>query len=695
MRYGNPQSSCRFSLAAAARRVAMLSVIGMLVQPLFAPRASHAANPTPASRYRVVVCLRFCDNPRFTPRLVNSVTRQAGDHLANFFGPLADVEVYSHDHWLLDAIGERALDEPTFAKELLADRRTTARFFLFSIDHDNGTYSVSHRQIDGEMSQMGPVQQRLVPDRLWIGKAVSLAVKDDFSPVATVGPHPNSRDKVRLMFHGPRDAISRVLDRPCVLLPLWVLRQGDGGTTWVPVPNTVLRMNQDQAALLDQHEGVTAAFVHSNLANPWRRTSRVLGFQAIKINTRSGQIRVRVLDEQTGAPAVNCIVYANDRGFDFRDADIVGQPDSRGWVSPQQTFQDVAYIRVVQAASEVKLPLPITSDLCETTLEISVDKRAGEKSRLRRELHYLMQDLQTLNSVLNDRFHAVNALNQAKRYEQAMQTVDTTLAMVRSQRQAIADNIGSLQRLAAGMELNSHPLLELSQTQLAGIAGRESSLSELAGNLRDTIEKQNAKSRAEALIKLASDAEQNGDADEALVRYNAALTELPNDQNLKQKIAEVEQAWQIKSPAHQAARDHVYGAWTQADVTQIEARLPQTEQAFGELKTAGDYLSMLKLLSVGSNHLSDLGSLVEQLADRTSDADRAEFEKYSELVRRLAAFQQEVSSHLQTIFDRPDAASPPPGPPAAGPPSRSSPPASQPPTKSPIKQSALDFEEEE
>ncbi len=606
--------------------------------------------------YELTILLKFSEAPLLTPFFRRSLARQVKDQLANYFGSLANVRVETEKHWLLDALQGHDIDEQFVTSETLAQRQAPEKTFVVVVDHD-GLYRVRWRQIDGLRRLVCPVRERTTPDRQWVGKAVCLAVKDDFAPVATVKKVPGSRDQVDLEFRGSQhyDQLGRWLGEDCILQPYWVVRQRSGPSLRVPIPNTVLRMKRRQ--------GRTQAVVVSNLTDPLRPRARVTGFEAVRISTCAGRLRLRVVDAETGGPALNCLVYANDRGFDqLGDEDGLGDPDPNGYVLSRRSFSNLAYIRIAQGGSVVRIPLPITDPLCRLQCQIRVDPEAGEKSAVQRELRFLSQDLQVLQLLINDVVTETNTLNEGKRYEEALQKVKSGLQSVSPLCETAGATYGEIQSRARKLQMDSNSMLKWAGDELQDVKQRTGELSHLGDSLQQTIDKITAQGQANVLIELGVQFEKDGDAEEAIARYTLALKEQPDQPKLKERLEKLQEAWRIKSPQHKAARDLVYQRWAQTQVDQIEKVLPEAVAAFQTLKSAGDTPSARKLVKINGQKMSDLNDLIEILAAREDKSDLADHEKYVKLVQRLLAFQKSVTEYLSGASSQPSAApSPAPG----------------------------------
>ncbi|HUY87183.1 MAG TPA: hypothetical protein VMV10_00460 [Pirellulales bacterium] len=612
-----------------------------------APIAAPAAEPSSQADkpYRLLVVLHFADDAMFTPAFTGAVEREVRDQTRNLFGPLAAVEV-ANKHPLVDRLppgGLAALELPPeeFAASLKLGEQSFDKAFLFQIDYRAGLYELAWRQLDGDVAQLGPYRSRNTPDRPWLGKAIGLAIQDDFAPTAAVLPTVE-RDKVQLEFRGllldgPR--LANWLGEDCVLQPFWVVQQGDGSLARVPLPFTALELTPDG--------GGKWARVITNLPNPWLQTARVVGFQAWKLHTQSGRFRLHLVDQSTGEPLQNCSVYAGERGFDsLGDGQRLPDPDARGYVVASRPFERLAYLRISQDAGPgVQLPLPITADWCEMTCKVSIDEAAAEKSELERRIGYLVEDVKALETGLDDRVRDVNRLNGAKRYEEALRSTRDALAYGKKYADPSLKHLRTLDASWQKLKLPPGASLAWLEKQSQELASQQKSLETLAENLERIIQRNDAQSRANVLIELGNQAEREGDIDEALEKYSLALGEQPDQPPLAKRLDQLKAAWKIKSPEQRQARQFVYAVWAKIEPAGVETALPQATKAFETLRTAGDYLTAGKLMKVNERLVTELDQVIGQLAGRDGDADRQEHEKYVGLLEQLAKFQQQVADY--------------------------------------------------
>jgi len=643
-----------------------------------APTAQAA--PTPPSApdatappYRLLVCLRAADRPMLTPLFVSTVARQVQDQTASFFGPLAHVDVRTSGHWLLDEFRHRPVEEPELTPAALAAHDLQGAVFLVGLDYRDGFYSISWRQLDASTGQVGPLRERQTPDRRWVSKAVCLAVRDDFPILADVQPDA-SNQFVHLSLRGDaRDSrLADLLGERCVLQPYWVLRLRQG-LERRPVPNTVLYVDQDR--------GTDTARVATNLAEPWPRRAVIAGFEAVKLSTQPGRLRIRLLDAESRLPVIDCSVSANDRGFDsFTESDLLARPDREGFVLAEREFRQLAFVKVTHGDSVVQMPVPITEPVCEHLILLHSDKNANDKEDFRRSLRFLSQDVESIQTIRTAAIREFNELNSEKKYEEALSRVRAALEFIEGRLENARRSLVALQDRAGQRDEASRSLVRVATQQIRDLDDGVSALRRTRDDIEQAISQRDAQARANVILGVAQQLEKDGDIDEAILRYELALNEQPAQPALQEKIDQLRKIWQVKGADHEQARQLIYQRWPKAEVAEVESLLPQLQKALETLKTHGDPLAARKLSLVNNAQLGQLNAFLDQLSQRSAEEDKAELEKYADLTQQLADFQTQVVEYLEQALAESataPAAAPAPAPATAPPdePSAGKPPA--------------------
>ncbi|MEO8165742.1 MAG: hypothetical protein ABI619_10140, partial [Betaproteobacteria bacterium] len=391
--------------------LALLSLL--LAAPLQEP-AEESQSP-----YQLAICLRVDDDPLLTERFVNSVSREVRDQLKNYFGPLANVTVLASGHWLIDDYADDDVDLPFMDAEIMEARELREQAFVFRISFDRTRYHIRWRQLDGSSGQIGPVLSRQTPDRQWVAKTICMAVRDDFAVRANItqGSLPGI---IQVSFVGKEHDIylQRVLGERMFMQLYWVAKRRDG-VARTAVPQSLVLWTKDKPA----------EFV-STYANPWSRKAGVT-YEAVRIHTQPGRLRLRLVDQERSTPITNRIVYANDRGFkSMTPGDrLTNENNSRTVLLSQKDFQHVAYVRIDQGGNTfADIPLPITQDISDYVFPIAADRKLLAKNDYERNLRFLTQDLQTLATIQSMAVEASNDLNSRKRYEEALAKIGDQFA---------------------------------------------------------------------------------------------------------------------------------------------------------------------------------------------------------------------------------------------------------------------------
>jgi hypothetical protein len=633
-------------------------------------RASPAAElPSHRDRpYQLVVALRFADDPLFTRLYRNALARQVQDQLGNYFGPLAQVSV-TDEHPVLQRLGSGRLEALALEAKDFAELKLQEKIFLTGISHRDGAYHCQWRQIDGDTQQVGPLHAKSTPDRQWLPKAICTAVRDDFAPVAVINPvRPVAgvdTRQVDLEFRGGVHAqrLATWLKEGAVFQPFWVLQQRDGTLVRMPIPDTVLRITAGDAP--------GKATVISKWKNPWRQTPRLVGFQAIKLNTQSGRLRLRLVDADTGRPALRCEVYASTSGFGTTgDEHRLPFPDRDGWVTAARPLAHLAYVRISQGGAPIEFPLPITSEVCELVCKVPLDKQSAAKSQWQRELRFLVQDVLALQAAINEQIRQSNQMHDDKRYEEALKVVQSSVQSVAGHKQTALETKAELERRATELKIPKDAQLAWLDEQLGDIGQREESLRKNAGDLDTLIRTNKAQARADVQVNLGNEALRQGNIEDTIARYEFALIEQPDQPKLAQTLAELKEKWRIKSPEHESARKFVYDEWPQAEVTGLGTLLPEARRAFETMQGVGDDLGAGRLIVENDKHLGVLNDLLDQLAAGGTDEDKQEAEKYKGILQQLAEFQQQVVAFARNpTAAAPAAAAPAPAAPTPAAPS--------------------------
>lgn len=640
-----------------------------------------AANETPTQStrpYRITVCLRTSDHPLMTPLFASSVRRQVEDHLKRLFGTLAVIDVRTKDHWLLDEQQRESLEQVRFPSPPPTAVATSTHTILIGIDYHDTEYVIRWRHVDESLQQLSAIQQRRTPDRQWVGKAVCLAIRDDFPVTATVVQKYSGEATLEFLTGPFSQTLQEVMGEACVFRVMQVqIRKGSIQRR--PVPYTYL--------LWEREKGSQRATVISKDTEPLKPKPGVR-YEAERLATTRGQLRLSLRDSKSLAPLQQCFVAVSDQGFDQITDRELQTPNRYGIVvsSAAQLLDRMAYVRIAQGSNSLKIPVPITSELTELEVRFANSPQGLAGEDLSRELKFISRDLQIAREIQQLARDRVNEAYGQKQYEEALRVVTDTVTslmdLVQTIEQKLAEQRATVERTRELQD--KRPDVERRERELTEVKSRQANLKEQQVALQQVIDTKNAKSRAQVFAASAAEAENEGDIDEAIAMYSDALKEYPDYPQLADKLAQLKQQWEIRDPAQRRARQFVYqtlagtpakpvdspasessptdateSSTTEAssaesvplDVHAFVELIPEAEKQFAVLEQFGDLFTAKKLYSVLSQRQNELADLLELLVERDSEDSRDELAKTNDAVKTLDGFSERVAEFIQRQAD--------------------------------------------
>lgn len=611
----------------------------LLAMTMLVPVAADVETAAVETPYQVAVCLRLEDDPLLTPQFAEQVRRQVRDQLRNFLGPLASVSVMTSEHWLIDDYVHEDVTLPTLDGEIMESREMSGQTFLFRIGFQRRQYRVRWRTVDAVTGNVGKVRQQETPDRQWVVKTICRAVRGGFAVRANIAPgRKDGEAKVTFVGEEHRNYLNRVLGDQCFMQLYWVANRR-AGVARTLVPKTLI--------LWERSKGTHVARVVSTYGSAWSRKAGI-EYQAVRLQTQPGRLRLQLVDQERSTPINSGLVSANDTGFGtLTERDILPRSGRDGVVLSPKVLQHIAYVRVhTGGTSMINVPLPIVADVSDHVLPVVIDRSTLAKNDFVRDLRFLNQDLQTIQSIISAANQTTNDFNARKRYEDASKSVESAVAAVSPSLAAAKAELLELEQEADRLQIKNRQPLDYAAQKLDELTTRQRELTDIHETIQGAIDSRDASQRASVLVKLGEQAERDADFEEAITRYELALAEYSDQPQLAERLRDLKEEWRIKSPEHEEARRVVLDRWVSAELTDVEDLLADVETAFDTLKRVGDTLTARRLLLANTQHTLALSDLVQQLAGRSSDEDRAEAEKYKELSERMAGFAETVASFV-------------------------------------------------
>lgn len=653
---------------------------------LGAESVPEAPPPTP---YQLVVCLRVADHPLLTSTFVESVRKEVRDQMRSLFGPLATVDVVTRGHWLLDESRGREIEHPELGTENWGKLAAAERAFLFTLDYRANVYRLAWRQLDPVHRSQTPPGFRETPDRQWVARAICLAIKADFSLVAKIEPN-NDSSAATLTCLGDQHAtwLDRLLGDQGTWEVYEVVKLRNGTAERRMVSNTLLLWRRQPGAL--------RASVESHAKEPFKKRANTIGFEAVRLPTRQGRIKLQLVDERTGAPLANCTVYANDQGFgQFTDEDILARPDRGGFVVSPRDFKNVAYVRVSQGNWDRRqLPIPLVDAVTTRVIRLPGDPQAFAKSDLERRLRFLHQDLAFVRGQQDGVVRETNQMNEERRYEDLLQRWEEYQSLVQPRFETLQLELGKLRQEAENLKMAASDQLDAVARDHKRLEERHQQLGRLRTATEGEMKVRDANARAKRQIEVASAAKLVGDYDEVIARLELALGEQPDLPQVKQDLARIKAKWAIRDESHRAARQFVQETWQAADNPQLEGLVDQADKNLAVFQRVDDWLTCQRFVRITETHIENITALIDDLTARGAPEDAAEKDKFVKLLDRLADLQEKYGGFVQQgMAAEPRSGSAPEGAPASPTPPPSTP-AAPPVTPPVVPPAAADQEEE-
>jgi tetratricopeptide (TPR) repeat protein len=615
----------------------MRSVIGLpaILATVFAfsGSARAALDSAKDQPYRVHVVLLVGEHRALTPLFRDQLTQTLHDRLRLRLGALAEVHV-AHTHPLARAIQSRGL-EAVDQWEETSDRQT----HFITLDWNQGRYELQHRAYHGWTASADPtVQRQTISDRLQVGEAAARLIEQHFAPGGTVTR---------------ADKEIEVTLRAGILDENSGNRSGNGLTQWIK-PGSVLAVSRvvkdgdrERATpmpwtLLEVLRGPEAGKVHCRL---WRRYEQddlreqpgVLGYRCQLVPTGRQPVRLRLLDEDSGAPLDGLQVYVSQPGTKKK---VELSTDRNGLAVTPEPFSGFALVQVV-AGNKVRAQFPVAlvddrAVVCRLKVQPESETLAGLELRrdqwVRRVYEHLRvatERVPELNLLLSKSLEAADA--HARR---GIEHLDDALDQLGQERDQLAKQAGKHKQVKIDLSEGEQRLAELKT--------RREELQQFIARVEQVM--QDAKSeKTQALAKLLEQArlyEQDAEFDQAIALYEKVLEARPDQDNIKAQLQKLRAAWTPKNERHAKARAFLVQTWPRLDVGSLAEQLKQAEEALTVCREAGDRLTPLRLIHTTPVHVAKLKERLETLRRQNTEDSRNQLKaiaNVAEGLRRLHA----------------------------------------------------------
>jgi tetratricopeptide (TPR) repeat protein len=624
-----------------------LALFSCLLAFALSTQDAHAAlDPESKSPYQLRVVLQIAEHRMLTPLFKEELKTSLRNQLQLALGKLAHVEVINA-HPLLSDIRTKGLQAVLDAWNEISPQQT--HFVL--VDYADGQYLLETGNHDGMTGlSNGAVRKQALPDRQRVADAAAEMVRKSFGVVGTFQKLGKLEGKeVEVTLKGgdlgePLDGWVQSGD----VFALVRVGQAAGKPRVTPIEWAVLRATESPRG------GTVRCRYFCRLLNDKDLPEQGpgAGYRCIKLDTRRGPVRVRLVDEN--------LVFMSGQVQVSTNEDFIGELDNgvtlKGLYETSQSYGGVAYVRILTGAKVLaEFPVAIVNDraiVCRVwSLSADAVKQGEIEDRKERWIRWIEDALDLQRQLVKEYEAALRTPKNTKESltaalklgQKHLKTMDDEVSRLKDERKNLVDFAG---KYRVNLEYGDQRA-EAFNTQKKDLA---ESLAVLAKRLNDAnsdeaLEMGTLLSRAELLEKQA-DFEQALQLYERVLKTGAKLNLGTGE--VKKRFDRLKRDWMIQSPDHEEARHFIYEEWPSLDLQGVKANLAKAKASLQHCKDAGDRKTPLKLLLVMQEHMKTLNAALEALRRLDDEDALARFKGMRELGNALKGLQSEAASWISS-----------------------------------------------
>jgi hypothetical protein len=624
----------------SSRRLFRLAFLATLVSLFW-------AGPAPADDfrepYRLRIVLHLAPHRLLTDVFHRQLERELKDGLQAALGKLARVEVVRKHPRLNDVLARglgRSLDDYR--------ERSDAKTHFVLIDFAGTRYEITARQHDGLTGLPSPaVRRERTRDRAYVARAAALLIEHDLGLLGTVVSEPDAAGRVKVELKGGGLGVD---------LGRWVKKDEVMG---------LVRVNGDAAGsavpwTFLQVEAAPASGVCTCRAFRRYPQMQVQGMRCVLLGTRSGTMRLRVVQETPGGGYTemrsSVRLQIRRRGFEGEDGTLLQLaapgPGNRDVDTADKgdkgKFSRMAFISVL-AGQQRKARIPVA--LVDDQVVLLPVPAVNEENTLALERYRLLgRSVLMSYSVQSDLFREINDLT-AKPAERAraLARVRETLKRSRDDHARLSKERDEVEKELdrARLQPGEKPSFEAIDRRLRQIRSGEADLEQHIALLEKIEKEENDPARKEAKIKLeqARLLVKEAEVGKALALYKQVPDKF-RPKGLDRHIADLEKQWQTKSEAHRDARDFIYRLWPDLSTPGMVERFGEAEKAFETCKQESDTVAPLKLLKTNDKHRQRLEKELAALNPRVNIDHEKPTKEIGELLPKLLKLDTAIRAYL-------------------------------------------------
>lgn len=566
---------------------------------------------------------RFLSSETFRDQFPRELTQRTQRAL----GSLVRAEVAA-SHPLGETIRREGLDAVLTAHREVSTRRT----WFFTIDFQGGLFVVRGRFFDGWTGMPGPPARTVTTsDRDRLPRLLAAMVAEPFPLSGQVRGEKDGDVTVALFGGQASDTV-----RLPVGTTFAIAQVGAKSGAWRSerMPWAILETKESPSAGV-----VTCRFWHrfagASLASSGEEVFRVLAMP-----TRTGPLRLQVLDKSTGQPLAGIVARIQTQGS--KDRELV--TDAAGRITTPEPIARLAIVTLSRGgATLAQFPAPIVDDrpiVCEVSTNPAAEARAGIEIRRRQflarmlETHtFVDQQIGELGVLLRQsleksRDHAQRTLAVLDREIRDLETErrDIGLLLKANGAAGFTDGDKGMNRLRSLRGVMADSLVRIDQAMSDREAANEK-------------QKQAAKWVVEAELAYSQ-----AKFPTAIDLYRRAADLLGGPSKVRTKLEDLERSWKVKDASHERARQYLMETWPTVEIERLKDHFEIASEALRVCREAKDGLTPRCFLQANIEHLAKIGKVVAALNQSRSPDDRQRLQGWNDVLSRL----RQISSDALT-----------------------------------------------
>lgn len=592
--------------------------------------------------YQIRIVLDMERHKLLTPVFREQVARELRDGMQAAFGTLARVEIQEKHPKLAD-IRSRGL-----ARALDGYQEQNGQHTHFvRIDYSGTHYRIQTRMHNGILGLPAPVVRTGRTDRAYVSRTTLFLMERDLGLLGTIQSEPDAANHVQVQLRGGGLGVD---------LSRWI-QKGE-----------IFRLAQQEASgparLLEwaylqviepPQEGICTCKLFSRYV-----LSKTSGLQAELLGTRTGPLRLRLLQEKPGGGVepLRSPVTLQLRKFGFEGEETTrqqvtatsGREIDTARFGEKGRFSKLAFVSVLTGESlRARIPIAILDDN-PVVLTVPATNEEGDLVTFR--FRMWKQNVLTAYIVQTEQFKTINELTaKPDKRAQALQSVRKTLERLHQDHTRLSTQHDEVMKEIEKLDLKNRPRPEEIKAitdRLKLIRSGETELLRIVQMLEKIEKEENDPKRKEWLVKIegAKALESEGEFGQAIAVYEQAPAEFQTKE-LKEHLAKLKKLWEPRDAQHAKARKFIFEAWPKLDTPGLKKQIADAHQALQVCVKAGDWIGATRLLRGLEIHLQRIEKELQELKPETNIDDEKPAKLIKELIPDLQVLDRTIREFLE------------------------------------------------